>query len=385
MPGVDMPAPFPFSDKISPLTRELLPWLIGLNRELPSTIAKEFDAARLAEMRRHRLTPLIHMQIMRHHLEGSLSPQVQKFLKHDYYAALQESLLQEQEILRVLRGLGAAGITPILLKGADIRHRLYDDPEVRLMGDLDLLIPRGAVPRAQAALEHLGYTLPGNGVDLRPGFRPRFRAALHFEPASGATITVDLHWHIEAVANFYRLPYQRLSETAVCREFAGVPVKVLSPEHLLIHLCLHTYDELQHALQIVDLGLSLTRLPMNWRHLQEAAVLLKCQAPLYLMLAKLERLFPQTVPSEVLTVLSQYHPSFWERMALDQRFNNLFRLVAPLYHHRQPGDWARYFAALLWPHPDYLTVAYAERGRAAYLLQALARFSLFVKKGGPRN
>jgi hypothetical protein len=166
-------------------------------------------------------------------------------------------------------------------------------------------------------------------------------------------------------------------------DYQGIPVKVLSPEHLLIHLCLHNYDELNQALRIVDLGLALQRLPLDWQLFLEDADRLGCQAPLYLILGELAQIFPQTVPSEVLTVLGNYHPSYFEKIALNQRLNPLVRLFAPLYHHRQAGDWVRYFAALLWPHPDYLTAVYGQGARRTYIRQVLGLFPSFVKNMKP--
>jgi hypothetical protein len=334
----------------------------------------------LAEMRRHRITPLVYMQIMRQAWQNTLPLPWLDLLKHDYCWCLQKSKQQEYEALPVLQALAGAGVEVILLKGADLRLRLYDDPAIRPMTDLDLLIPKAALTQARSALGRLGYGLSSDSFDPRPGFREHFRAGLHFKKPEQASLMVDLHWQIEAVANFYRLPYASLCRQARPLDYQGVPVKVLSPEHLLIHLCLHNYDELDQALQIVDLGLALQRLPLDWRLFLEEANRLGCQAPLYLMLGQLARLFPRKVPVEVLTVLGNYHPSFCEKIALNQRLNPLIRLFAPLYHHRRAGNWVSYFAALLWPHPDYLTAVYGQRARAAYTRQVLELFPSFVKK-----
>jgi putative nucleotidyltransferase-like protein len=46
---------------------------------------------------------------------------------------------QRQELARVLERLNAAGLEPLLLKGAALAATVYDDPTVRTMNDLDLL------------------------------------------------------------------------------------------------------------------------------------------------------------------------------------------------------------------------------------------------------
>ncbi len=366
---------------LSPPLRATLFWSIGRNHSLPPAFSAKIGSALLAEIRRHRLSPFFYLQIMRQGGQKTLPSPWLELLKHDYCFSLQKSLRQEHEALLVLQALAAAGIEVILLKGADLHLRLYDDPAIRPMADLDLMIPRAALAKARAALGRLGYGLSPDSLDPRPGFREHFRAGLHFKKTKEASLMVDLHWQIEAVANFYRLPYASLRRQALPMDYQGVPVKVLSPEHLLIHLCLHNYDELDQALRIVDLGLALQRLPLDWRLFLEEADRLGCQAPLYLLLGELARLFPRTVPAEVLTSLGNYHPSYFEKIALNQRLNPLVRLFAPLYHHRQAGDWVRYFAALFWPQPDYLAAVYGQRAREAYFRQVLGCLVPSLTKG----
>jgi hypothetical protein len=362
---------FFLGQEIPPLILEIILWLLGQEYGMPNILLRGYDRTFLAELRAHRLAPAIGAQIMRQGLEGAFSPQLLGFLKHDYYVALQNSLRQEEEAIQVMQALAAAGIDLIILKGADLRHRLYDEPALRPMTDLDLLIAREAVPPARATLIRLGYTLAAESLGPRPGFREKFRAALHFKAPPGGTLLVDLHWHLEAVANFYRLPYGALSQEAIPWKYAEVPVKVLSPEHLLIHLCLHNYDEFLHGLQIVDLGLALTQLPLNWCRFLEEVALFNCQAPIYLMLEQLGRLIPLAVPRAVLAPLGQYRPSLLERAALSHRLNKVIRLLAPLYHHRRLGDWTFYLGALLWPDANYLTAVCGKPDRPAFLRQSL--------------
>jgi hypothetical protein len=74
-----------------------------------------------------------------------------------YYNAAGDAELHTRELADVLAVLVAAGVTPVLFKGAVLAHAAYPDPACRPMGDLDLWIDVAAMPRAQAALESLGY------------------------------------------------------------------------------------------------------------------------------------------------------------------------------------------------------------------------------------
>jgi hypothetical protein len=53
--------------------------------------------------------------------------------------------------------LDAVGVDAVLLKGLPLGHRLYGDPFVRCMSDIDLYVPAAQRPRAAATLRRLGW------------------------------------------------------------------------------------------------------------------------------------------------------------------------------------------------------------------------------------
>jgi hypothetical protein len=283
--------------------------------------------------------------------------------------------LQEPELIKALKKLISGGVVPILLKGADLRLRLYGDPITRPMCDLDLLICPEELPRAQEVLKRAGYTLAIDSHCFRPGFRKRFMGELHLTSPNGR-LMVDLHWYLEGGANFYRLQYQRLRHMAISWEYEGLPVKLLCPEHTLIYLCLHHYDELRHALQIIDLGLALARLSISWSLFLKEVAFFCCQAPISLILNGLQQVFPETVPKTVLASLKQYRPSSLERLALSPIFGKGFSPLIRLHHYHRLTDWAAYLAAIFWPHRDYLVAVLRKPDRAAYLWRSFRQILL---------
>jgi hypothetical protein len=188
----------------SPVILKLLPWMIETT---PTRIPDlNFgDQEFLGGLRRHHLTPWMYRLIKSRGSEKTVPLPVLKCLQHDYGLALKQALLQDNQADSVLRVLTAAGLEVILLKGADFRGRLYGDPAVRPMADLDLLIPKTKLNEAKAVLTRLGYGCASDSHDLRPGFRERFRASIHLVPQDKG-LMLDVHWQIEAVANLYRLP-----------------------------------------------------------------------------------------------------------------------------------------------------------------------------------
>ena len=67
------------------------------------------------------------------------------------------SLVRERELGRVLASLAAAGITPLLLKGAHLAFTLYRSPDRRPRLDTDLLIKEKDRDGLKTCLASLGY------------------------------------------------------------------------------------------------------------------------------------------------------------------------------------------------------------------------------------
>jgi hypothetical protein len=222
------------------------------------------------------------------------------------------------------------------------------------MADLDLLIPRSKLREAGKILVQLNYLpLP----EPRPGFAERFENEITFRPVPGKCLTVDLHFdELRSLGPVCRLPYARLAAKAQTLNLAGLEAKVLAPAHALIHLSLHSFKDFTvygpFAIPLIDLFLALSRLPVDWGFFLEELVRFRCQGPVYLMLRTMASLPGSAVPPEVLDGLSQYRPSWQERLVL-QRLGYLGIHLSVLYRHRRFSDWAFFFWAKLFPQPSY--------------------------------
>jgi len=331
----------------------------------------DHDPALLEVLQKNHLTPLFYKRLIKCGLMNKVSPAFCRWLEHDYALALRDGLRQEQEALAMIQSMSAAGVEVMLLKGADLRLRLYDDPAARPMTDLDILVSPDQVDRAQGVLKSEGFRLQSQCVDPLPGWRIRFRNELHFDPPPGWPLLIDLHWQLDNVFRFYRLPFTRLEEKAITAEYQGYPVKLLAPEHLIIHLALHTYGEPQVALKIVDLALALS-LSLDWAFFLEEVARFHCQRPLLVILEGISRLIPQKVPSFILDRLGQSQPSWIEKLALRESLGSLTGHAATLYHHRRLSDWFFYLKGLIWPQKEYLSAMYGRPDRSRFFRQILA-------------
>ncbi len=92
---------------------------------------------------------------------------------------------------RIARAFNDAGVPVLALKGAALNLVLYDRPDERPMGDLDLLIKPENVEDAFAILEKLGC-LRGEPL-VREDFFPRFHYEVEFRAGDIYPVKIDLH------------------------------------------------------------------------------------------------------------------------------------------------------------------------------------------------
>lgn len=94
---------------------------------------------------------------------------------------------RQQQIEALLAALPAAGVPVMPLKGAWLAAHVYDDTACRPMVDIDLLVPRTAVPVAERVLRGMGYT--GGGAIAAERY---VREQTYRHPSGG--LPVELHW-----------------------------------------------------------------------------------------------------------------------------------------------------------------------------------------------
>jgi hypothetical protein len=151
----------------------------------------------------HGMAPLLYV-----HLKAA---EVQ--LPRDVKRTLQGLVLRHREInrvrMRVLRDILStyddAGIQALVLKGAALAHLVYPEPGLRPMSDLDILVPKAELWRAQRLLAESGFDAP----------LPSSRALPHrhlggaTRRTEGLTIHVELHYKLSSDYFDHAISYMR--------------------------------------------------------------------------------------------------------------------------------------------------------------------------------
>jgi len=105
----------------------------------------------------HQVYPLLYRNLLELGFPG-VPHEVQTELKSAYLANGFRNQLLAEELARLLKLLGEAGIPVIPLKGVTLAQSLFGDPAARVCSDIDILVPPGDAVRARGVILRNGYS-----------------------------------------------------------------------------------------------------------------------------------------------------------------------------------------------------------------------------------
>ena len=229
----------------NPLTPDLLcvDFLLRcLSDSLTPSAASQEPAdwtAVLALADKHGVTPLLYKRLKEVDAKAWAPAAVWKRLRRTYLVSAARNTRLFRELQTVLQRLRNSGINVIVLKGGYLAEAVYGDVALRPMIDVDLMVRKAQLPRAQAVL------LDMIGVQQQPeNIESRRKRNAHLPQVVGGDLALEIHWTIAPPAGPARVDAAGLWDRACPANIAGVDVLALSPEDLLLHLCLHaSYSE----------------------------------------------------------------------------------------------------------------------------------------------
>lgn len=153
-------------------------------------------------------------------------------------ATVRQSLLMNRFTGEVQRRWTAAivqaGLPVVVMKGFVFAHTLYPDPDIRTIGDLDILVRAADRDRLLAFLQDNGFAF-----EALPSSPWGFISDASYQPmvsADGAC-NIDVHVQPDCYPAYRSLTAERLFAAAGTAEIGGVALSVPSPAHALV-LCL---------------------------------------------------------------------------------------------------------------------------------------------------
>ena len=232
------------------------------------------------------------------------------------------------DVLRVLKSLGAARMPVIALKGLSLARNVYGDIALRPMSDVDLLVKEDDLVMAGRILLTLGYK------QRFPAWESMARAFHHLPPfKNDRGAMIELHRNIVSPESPIKVDLDGLWERARPIKIDQVEVLALSPEDLLIHLCIHACYHLQTGMDLIpfcDIAGLIRRSAdkIDWRTVVERAARWGGQKCVYLMLLLVRELMGTAPPD---SVMSEMKPADYRSVYLEEALEQLWD-VGPSGH-----------------------------------------------------
>lgn len=318
------------------LTAQLLCCLRQDNPERKAAQLEDWSPADwqavVTHAQRNGLAPLLAWRMKELAGKVQIPAETQQALEAGLRQAALSNLRLYHNLKLVLQTLAQEQIPVIVLKGAYLAEHVYPNLAARPMVDLDLLVPQDELLRAYDTLRALGY---------QPSllFNPRREVKnMHHLPllTSGgdASANIEVHWTLIPPYLPQVIDLAGIWQRAVPATLSGQATRVLCPDDLLLHLCLHmSHHQYKFGVRtLFDLGEVLARLQpaLDWEAILLGAQQAHARNSLFLGLHLAHELLNAPVPEQVLAALrpTDFSPEL-EELAI----RRLFGLANPVPVH----------------------------------------------------
>ena len=225
------------------------------------------------------------------------------------------------EVIKVLTSLAGNQLPVIALKGLSLAKNIYGDIALRPMSDVDLFVREEDLVRAGRVLLTLGY------MQCFPAWERLSKTYHHLPPFTNKNgVIIELHWNIVTPDSPMKVDLDGLWERACLIKVDHLEVRVLSPEDLFLHLCIHACFHLQTGLGLIPLcdmaGLIKTFADkIRWPIVVERAKRWGGQKGVYLMLLLVRELLGAAAPDEI---MAEIKPEDYQSVFFDEALEQIF-------------------------------------------------------------
>ncbi len=248
---------------------------------------------------RHRVTALLQRSLETT-ARNAVPDYILRGLALQNRAQAMRNLFQTGELLRLLKRLDEEGIAALPFKGPMLGTFVYGDPALRPFLDLDLLLHREDFERVKKLLLEDGFR---TYREMNPKQEAAFlRTQMGYELIHDKKkIVLELHWAFLNKVHAFDLDPESVWKRAVVRSLAGVEVRAMAPEDLLLYLCAHGTKSLWERLSwICDVAELVHCSPsLDWEALLDRAARLHSERFLFLGLALAHELLDAPLPGAV--------------------------------------------------------------------------------------
>lgn len=297
----------------------------------------------------HRLVPILNYLSQCDPMFPNVPFEVASFFKETNARSLAQHLLLSGHLAKIVGAFQEHEIETIALKGFTLQRAIYPQAGLRPSSDIDLMVRRSDLPRAEELLRSLGFVTPVEQARREEFETYHHHLAPYVHATTGAM--VEIHWHIVSPSAPYSIDVDGLFRRAEDLLVDGVTYRVLSPADRLLHISMHFVGDrlTQHVgalLQITDIALVLKKFgpTIDWDQFVKTVELNSLSRVIYLALYSASLITGISCPDEV---CSRLRPADFDekkarlfalRRVIGMERNTPWTLVLSL---AKPGLWRK--------------------------------------------
>ncbi|MBM2840101.1 MAG: hypothetical protein HW412_629 [Bacteroidetes bacterium] len=272
----------------------------------------------LREARVHGIIPLLNERLSSFRPTPLVPKNIEKALKESSIAIAFRNTKLYQALEKVLKKLEAGSIPVLVLKGAHLAELVYENIALRPMDDIDLLVHKQDLSKTEEALLGLGY--------VHTETKPPVTSPHHLTPfVKSGEAAIEIHWTIPP-SDLFRIDVDGIWERSRTATISGVATRVLGPEDLLLHLCLHASVHHRFGIglrPLCDIAETVRRYEseLDWDELQQRSRGWGAVTAVYLTLRVAAELVGAAVPK---TILERMMPRGFDSRLVDWAKTQVF-------------------------------------------------------------
>jgi hypothetical protein len=248
-----------------------------MTEPIQALLREEIDWRNLLRMAvRHRTAPLLYWNLAATCPEA-VPDDVLDELRDYFHANSRRNLFLSGKLLEIMDALEEREILAIPYKGPILAAFAYGNLALREFGDLDLLLKDEDVLRAKNVLSSLGYWPRDRMTEAQEAAFLRYERQYEFARDDGTM--VELQWKVTPRYFSFALNHEYLWEHTVPVSLGGRTVQTISPEDLLLVLCVHgsvhCWERLSWVCDIAELVRASGEI--DWERLVERAEAVNCK------------------------------------------------------------------------------------------------------------
>jgi hypothetical protein len=347
---------------------------LALKHEVGSEVLGQWTEHHTAVVRSHMLGPWLY-RALRSSPRMVVPEQILGPLHKDYLLSSLAAVAREDRFKSVLHCFQEHRIPVVILKGAFLGYVVYENPALRPMADIDILVGEDDYEKAHTLLLSLGYK---QQVQALGSFHKELHPALAHVHKERSGDSVDLH------RGLWFMDYYRLSPSAVWKHtergrLSGKTVLYLSLELNFIHVALHHLTHKGSLRDWLDMVLLIQHPRFRWERLVSLCRDFRVIRPLHWIFKGLSRDWGIAVPRDVCDALQEQTPHWLEDPVIRSRFRYAWRFVSRVGFIEGWPSRLAYLRLSLLPSSEYRKAIVGTTAWLPYLKSKLDLFLHFAK------